>query len=78
MISDYILIFKTNLDTEFNASHILKQILANNNVLNCNFDLNDCDKILRIVLHNSASENMNKTIIDILKTQNFNCVELVD
>lgn len=78
MISEYILVFRTNLDTEVNASIISKQILSFENVSNCNFDLDDCDKILRVVHNNFMSENIIKNINVVFATQNFNSTELLD
>jgi hypothetical protein len=67
-----IFVFKTSVK---NKTHIdklkphINKILSNEK---WNFDLEDCDKILRI----DSEENIVLKITDLLTTHNFNCKEL--
>jgi hypothetical protein len=45
-------VFRTNIDTDKNADFILKQLQAVFPDCKINFDLEDCDKILRIETQN--------------------------
>jgi hypothetical protein len=49
-------VFKTDMDCAEKARQLVEQI--HNNFTNCkaNFDLEDCDRILRIVINNSNLE----------------------
>ena len=67
-----IYVFKTSVK---NKKHIRQLSPFLNNLLQqskWNFDLEDCDKILRI----DSEENLRLKIIDLLNMQKFNCEEL--
>ncbi len=67
-----IYVFKTSVK---NKKHIRQLSPFLNNLLQqskWNFDLEDCDKILRI----DSKENLRLKIIDLLNMQKFNCEEL--
>ena len=67
-----IFVFKTSVKTKTQAMKLkpyLDKIFPN---AKWNFDLEDCDKILRI--HNE--ENIVLKTIDLLISQNFDCEEL--
>ncbi len=67
-------VFKTSVKTQKDIG-ILKSYL--NKLLpqiKWNFDLEDCDKILRIVSPREISE----TVIKLLQCKGFDCQELVD
>lgn len=42
-------IFRTNISTGNDRNRVIEAIHANFNVASCNVDLEDCDKVLRIV-----------------------------
>jgi hypothetical protein len=64
-----IYIFKTSVDTKlkFELSTVLLNELLNNTI--CNFDLEDCDNILRIDSETEITES-------ILNNEIFDCIEL--
>ena len=67
-----IYVFKTSVRTKIQAKSIephIDQILPN---AKWNFDLEDCDKILRI----DSEENVSLPIQNLLKNHNFYCEEL--
>lgn len=67
-----IFVFKTNVKTKTQALKLkrhIDKILPNEK---WNFDLEDCDKILRI----DSEENIVLPIINLLKIHNFDCEEL--
>ena len=67
-----IFVFKTSIKTKKQALKIslyIDKLLPNTN---WNFDLEDCDKILRI----ETEENIVFKIINLLKIHKFNCEEL--
>ncbi|TXF79210.1 hypothetical protein [Chryseobacterium sp.] len=67
-----IFVFRTSVRTKLQASKLqpsLDRILPN---AKWNFDLEDCDKILRI----ESEENIVLEITDLLNSHNFVCEEL--
>jgi hypothetical protein len=67
-----IFVFKTSVKTKMQAQQLkghIDKILPN---AKWNFDLNDCDNILRI----DSEENIILPIIDLLNTHNHSCEEL--
>lgn len=67
-----IYIFKTSVSTKTQVKKLkpgINRILPNEK---WNFDLEDCDRILRI----DSEENKALEVIDLLKIQNFYCEEL--
>ncbi|HTA26169.1 MAG TPA: hypothetical protein VK809_00150 [Bacteroidia bacterium] len=64
-------IFKTNVGNKRAAKVILEEIGLHHPDYKCNFDLEDCDKVLRI---ENASGNIDAgLIIEILHTRSYNC-----
>jgi hypothetical protein len=62
-------VFKTNVGSKRAAKIILEEIGLHNPHYKCNFDLEDCDKVLRI---ENASGNVNaQFIFEILEKNNF-------
>jgi hypothetical protein len=53
-----VLVFKTSVTNKRLSEKIRKEILLYNNVLACNFDLKDCDNILRIESKDEISEKI--------------------
>jgi hypothetical protein len=67
-----IYVFKTSVKTKIQAKKLkppIDQILPK---AKWNFDLDDCDKVLRI----DSEENIILPIINLLKNHNFDCEEL--
>ncbi len=67
-----IYVFKTSVITEMQAKQLsphIENILSN---AKWNFDLEDCDKILRI----DCEENIVLPIVELLKKHSFTCEEL--
>ena len=51
-------VFKTSVTNKRLSEKIVKEIMLHNQVIACNFDLKDCDKILRIVSKSLISEKV--------------------
>ncbi|MEH6680243.1 MAG: hypothetical protein V7724_06820 [Sediminicola sp.] len=66
-------VFKTSVFTE-NDINLLRSKLEELPQTEWNFDLEDCDKILRI----DAPTEISFTVIDLLKGKGFYCEELAD
>lgn len=65
-------IFKTSVNSKKQIKKLKQYFDIMFPKAKCNFDLEDCDKILRI----DGEENINLTVIKLLKIHNFNCEEL--
>ena len=65
-------VFKTNVDKNELADQLISRLRVQFPTSRINFDLEDCDKILRIEDHQVCME----TIIDLLKTSGFECEAL--
>jgi hypothetical protein len=66
-----ILVFKTSVKSK-KAVKLISPHLNKLNLNKWNFDLNDCDNILRI----DTSKNLSVIIISKLKMQGYECMEL--
>ena len=64
-------VFKTNVGSKRAAKIILEEIGMHQPEYKCNFDLEDCDKILRI--ENAGGKVDAGLIMKILQTRNHNC-----
>lgn len=62
-------IFKTNVNNKAIANMILENLLGEIPTAEINFDLEDCDKILRIKDENICADN----IIHLLGVMGFEC-----
>lgn len=69
-----ILVFKTNITDQLEIAKISPLLNSVPTITHWNFDLDDCDNILRIVSNNLDPES----IESLLHTAGFNCEELVD
>jgi hypothetical protein len=67
-----ILIFKTNIQTEFDKLRIKNVLDASQKILKWNIDMEDCDHVLRIVSDSLKPEQ----IISVLDYVGFECSEL--
>ena len=55
-------IFKTNVELEEQADRIMASLVQVFSMLKINFDLDDCDKILRIEGHEFSVDHIRETI----------------
>lgn len=62
-------VFKTNVETANDANSIVKMLLGHFPGSRINFDLQDCDKILRVEGKNFSSDK----VIMLLKENGFHC-----
>ncbi len=69
-------VFKTNVTGQSDANMLVDQIHKNFTDHKANFDLHDCDKILRIKCVNKLIES--SLVIDLLKEFGFNAEVLPD
>lgn len=67
-----IFVFKTSVKTRAQAKGLKPHLDETLSVAKWNFDLEDCDKILRV----DSDENVVLKITNLLKTHDFNCEEL--
>jgi hypothetical protein len=67
-----IFIFKTNIQTEFDKLRIKNVLDASQKVLKWNIDMDDADRVLRIVSDSLKPEQ----IISVLDYVGFECTEL--
>jgi tRNA G26 N,N-dimethylase Trm1 len=65
-------VFKTNVKTKKNADRVINIIKSTLPVGKINFDLKDCDKILRI----EAKEIQVQPILNLLLDLGFTCIPL--
>jgi hypothetical protein len=65
-------VFKTNVQREGEAKMLLLKLSELFPTYKINFDLDDCDKILRVEGNNILPE----IIMDMLTTNNYQCVVL--
>ena len=68
-----ILVYKTTVETESEVAVLRPEIEVLKGIKNWNFDLEDCDRILRIDCEFLLSER----VISILKEKGFSCEELL-
>ncbi len=67
-----IFVFKTSVKTKIQVQQLKPHIDSTLARAKWNFDLEDCDKVLRI----DCEENIVLTIINLLNIHKFNCEEL--
>ncbi|MCF6132759.1 hypothetical protein [Flavobacterium wongokense] len=70
MITDMIEVFKTNVRSKQDAARIVKNLKEVMVASKINFDLEDCDKILRIERTSNAKNNY---ILRYMKQLGYNC-----
>ncbi|TWR29722.1 hypothetical protein FPZ43_07630 [Mucilaginibacter pallidiroseus] len=68
-----ILVFKTNVTTKQQVSSVHNLLTAMTDIEQYNFDLEDCDNVLRVVSNNLEAQ----TISSALQVAGFSCEELV-
>lgn len=72
MKADEVYIYKTTVRTKKAVGKLKGQLTSL--LINCkwNFDLKDCDKILRV----ESRVNLSDSIIQLIKNNNYHCEEL--
>jgi len=65
----HLIIFKTSVETQGQARKLQKLLNVLPLIIQCNFDLDDCDSILRIV----SKDLQPQIICELLNTQGFHC-----
>ena len=64
-------IFRTNISTQLEKNSVIQAICANFNVSTCSIDMEDCDKVLRIVAQQAPIEE--KLVINFLQQMGYQC-----
>jgi hypothetical protein len=67
-----ILVFKTNIDTEADKMRVSEFLINQTLVEDWNVDIEDIDRVLRIVSYELSPEN----IIELISGLGYQCVEL--
>lgn len=67
-----IMVFKTTVDSKTKIEQIKPHLDQISSIQQWNFDLWDCDKILRI----DGADDISPIIIDTLNMHGFHCIEL--
>jgi NurA-like 5'-3' nuclease len=67
-------VFRTNINKPSVAKNIRKQLIENFPESSFNFDIQDCDKILRV----KSTNNINEKVIDFIKSSGYLCEVLED
>lgn len=62
-------VFKTDIKNKTKANTIIKALKLRFPASDFNFDLNDCDKILRI----DSNQNITSIVVEVLNNQGFIC-----
>lgn len=62
-------VFKTDIKNKTQANAIIKALKLRFPASDFNFDLNDCDKILRI----DSNQNITSGVVEVLNSQGFIC-----
>ncbi|MFY7908253.1 MAG: hypothetical protein ACOVO2_01815 [Emticicia sp.] len=62
-------ICRTDIKSKTKANAIIKALKIRFPTSNFNFDLNDCDKILRI----ESNQNITSVVVEVLNSQGFIC-----
>lgn len=63
-------IFRTNINTVKDKDNVVDAISANFSVNACSVDIEDCDKVLRVISPQQLAE---RTIIEFVNRLGFNC-----
>jgi NurA-like 5'-3' nuclease len=70
--SHMIHVFKTSVKNKTQIKKLKPFLDSNFQHINWNFDLEDCDNILRI----ESKKNIGKKVISLLRSYHFDCIEL--
>lgn len=62
-------VFKTDIKNKTQANAIIKALKLRFPASDFNFDLNDCDKILRI----DSNQNITSGVVEVINSQGFIC-----
>lgn len=69
-----VLVFKTSVTKKQQVSKVQALLIAIPAIVKWNFDLDDCDRILRVV----SNQLSPRYVESVLQTAGFNCQELED
>jgi hypothetical protein len=69
-----VLVFKTSVNTEQHIEELAPHLNSLIQPPNWNFDLDDCDRILRV----ETAHNIAPAIVSVINQRGFECVELMD
>ncbi|MGX7686085.1 hypothetical protein [Flectobacillus sp. BAB-3569] len=69
-----VFVFKTNISNRWQTRRLRKQFEEQLQVSYSSFDLEDCDKVLRI----ESSFEVTNQVIQLMQENGFSCEELVD
>jgi hypothetical protein len=67
-----IFVFKTNIETEYDAKRIGDELRKLTGLQRINFDLKDCDRILRVEAKGTSAFDVESLV----QSKGFICVEL--
>jgi hypothetical protein len=67
-----IFVFKTSVQHRKQANYLINELVLSLKISSCNFDLEDCDKILRM----ESQIEISDLVIKIMGQHNFICEEL--
>jgi hypothetical protein len=67
-----IIIFKTNIATAYQVGQVHPLLTSLKHIKQYNFDLEDCDHILRVVSNGVQPE----TVCEVIEKAGFNCEEM--
>lgn len=66
-------IFRTNINTTQEKNRVIRALVSRFAVATCSVDIEDCDKVLRIISPQALAE---QTIVDFVQQLGFNCAVL--
>ena len=69
-----VFVFKTNISNRLQTKRLCKQFEEQLSISKWSFDLEDCDKVLRI----ESSFEVTKQVIQLMQENGYSCEELVD
>jgi hypothetical protein len=67
-------IFKTNINTLQDKNNVIEAISTSFNVATCSVDIEDCDKVLRVVAQQKSIEST--AIIELVQHMGYQCTVL--
>lgn len=70
-----VLVFKTDVISQIQVTSVALALQKLNGIAHWNFDLDDCDKILRVEVK-KGTKRVSYQIVDTLRNMNFRCEEL--
>ncbi|MBE9585599.1 hypothetical protein IM792_14175 [Mucilaginibacter sp. JRF] len=68
-----VLVFKTNISTSTDKANISRLLDADEAINDWHIDLDDCDKVLRVVTHRLCAMD----VIELVNQKGYLCIELI-